>query len=1008
MTWQGPSPPAPAARAPTPLINRAEELAHLDLALARATACQPTTVLFGGEPGVGKSRLVREFGDRAGGAGARVLWGGCVDLGAGDLPYAPLVDALRALTRELGAERVRDLLGAAAPAVARLTPFLGGPLDLPATDNDARARMFEGLLRMFDRLGESGPVVLIFEDLHWADSATLDLLTFVVRSLTRERLLVLGTFRSTDLRPGHPLRSTLVEFDRARRADRWELRGLRIDELGDFVAALLSGDRPPALIQDLFELTDGNPFFVEELVAAGQWSASRVVPKPLRDVVIAQVEVTTEAAQAVLRTAAVAGRHVGHRLLAAATDLPQPDLLAGLRDCVDHHLLVPDADRQSYAFRHALVRETVYAELLPGERMRLHAGLAEALARDPSLAYTPGGAGSAELAHHWHAAGDSGRALVVSVRAGVEAGNVGAFAESEQHFNRALGLWPDGVEAPEEVGLSRAEVLQRAADAARWAGRVDRAVALIRAALADAPADHAGLRAALHERLGSFLWEAGDSDGSLTSYLAADRLLVDEPPSALQARVRAARASAAVRVGDHGPALRLGREAIAIAWRAGARPEEGRALNTVGMSLTMTGSPDDGIAALRSALTIARESDHLEDVHRAYANLTFALENAGRCAEALQTAIEGLDHSRRAGLPFGRGGMLLANAAILLLELGEWDRATEFAADALDHELPLRATVYLRLVLAQIDIGRGRFEAAQERLRTVRTAVPDLRAAHATGPLHACLAEAAIWQSDPGSARRSVLDGLDALSEAQDAAQTYRLGALGLRADADEAQRLLPSGRETEVAEVRARGAGLAERIDRIAGARDADRLVPEAAAYRLLCLAERDRLDGTDDAAVWVRAATAWRRLGWVYQAAYATWRQAETVLSRRDRDRAAVPLLRDAYTAAVDLRAEPLRHEIEVLARRARIDLTGPVATDAGARPARPSRPFGLTPRELEILGYLGAGQSNREIAGTLFISEKTVSVHVSNILVKLKVSRRGEAAAAAHRLGLTADGP
>src|SRR5439155_7827056 len=175
----------------------------------------------------------------------RVVIGACVDLGAGALPYAPLVDALRTLVRDLGANAIRDLAGPALPTLARLVPFLGEARGVDSPDHHTRSLMFEGVLRLLDQLAPEAPVVLIFEDVHWADRSTLDLLAFLIGALTGERVLVVASYRTSDLHPRHPLASVLAEVDRARRAERFELRPFNRDELREFLAHLLGREPRP-------------------------------------------------------------------------------------------------------------------------------------------------------------------------------------------------------------------------------------------------------------------------------------------------------------------------------------------------------------------------------------------------------------------------------------------------------------------------------------------------------------------------------------------------------------------------------------------------------------------------------------------------------------------------------------------------------------------------------------------------------------------------------------------
>jgi len=759
----------------------------------------------------------------------------------------------------------------------------------------------------------------------------------------------------------------------------------------------------------MLTLSDGNAYFVEALVADGAHAAPATaathLPGGLRDVLIPRIRMMSDEAQEVLRAAATAGRHVSHRLLAAAAEQPERQLNSALRECVDQQLLTVRPGADTYTFRHALAREAVYEDLLPGERIRLHQSLASALESDPSLAYTEAGSVATELAHHWSEAGEPARALAASVAAGRDAADVCAFGESERQFSRALRLW-ERVPDPERLAaMSRLELLRRAADAARWAGHVEAAIAATRDALASVDPSLGVERAAVLERLGRYLREAGDSDGTLRAYEEADRLLVDQPPSALRAGVRAARAGARLQAGEYSLGLLLGREAVQMARAVGSAREEGRALNTTGVALTMTGHPDEGVDAVRNALAIAQEHGDLEDLHRAYANLTFVLENAGRLEEALKVARQGLDQGRRIGLGPEGSCAHSFRIAILLFELGRWTEAGKMAVEALEREIPARFALYFELLLAELDIYHGRFDNADRRLASIRPTVARLNEPQSTGALHACLAELAIWRRERGPARTTIADGLKAVCDAEDAPQVLRLCAYGLRAEADEAQRLSDLGQGDSGPARTARDVGddLWTRAEQAGTGPDGAPPLPEVSVLTLLCRAEHARLHGSNDPDVWARVAAGWRGLQRLYPSAYAEWRWAEALADGPHRDRGRItPVLRNAYRTAEALKAGPLLREIEVLALRAGDIKLDPPPT----RPDRPEpapAPYRLTPREQEVLHYVGLGFTNKQIAKKLRIEEKTVSVHVTHILTKLDVQNRVQAAGIAHRLGL-----
>ena len=560
-------------------VGRAAELEHLEAALGRAERGEAGAVFLAGESGVGKTRLLRELERLAADRGARVLRGDCAAFGAGELAYAPLAAALRRLGRELDPAAREELLGPARDALAPLLPELSAtePARAPTAGGDAfaQSRLF-GLLRaLLDRLAAEAPVLFAIEDLHWADRSTLEFLGSLLRGLRDERLLLVCTYRSDELHRRHPLRPFLAEEERRELVQRVELEPFSRAELAAQVGGILGADADPELVARLHARCEGNAFFAEELLAASGGAAGPLPPS-LHEALGLRLEGLPADARAVLRVAAAAGRQSGHRLLATVTDLPEPALLEALRAAVTHHVLVHDSD--GYAFRHALLEEAAYADLLPGERTTLHLALAEALSADPSLA---GGAAAAERAHHWRAAHRMPEALAAYVAAGLEAERVSAFAEAGQHFERALEIWDLVEDADERAELGLAAVVAHAAQNALVAGEPHRAVTLGRRALelADGTGDPVS-QALAHERLGGYLWAAGDSDAALAAHRDAVRVLPAESPTPALARVLAAEANILMLRGPTEETRAGAERAVATARAVGERAVEGRALNT--------------------------------------------------------------------------------------------------------------------------------------------------------------------------------------------------------------------------------------------------------------------------------------------------------------------------------------------------------------------------------------------------------------------------------------------
>ena len=598
-----------------------------------------------------------------------------------------------------------------------------------------------------------------------------------------------------------------------------------------------------------------------------------------------------------------------------------------------------------------------------------------------------------ELAYHWFAAEQHREALGATVRAGALAVRMRAFQEAEVQYQRALQLW-SRVPDPEAVaGAHRGEVLGLAADAARWAGHVHQAVAWVRQAIGDVAAEaDPGRTGELYERLGSYQWEASAVDQSVEAYREADRLLTGRPPTAASSRVRSALATAAVRAGRHTEGLRFAQQAVEEARSIGARSEEGRAMNSAGLALTMLDRPEEGLAALREALQIAIEVDNLEDTLRAYGNLGLCLEHAGMVHDAVEILLEGLERARSLGvLSTRQGGVLANNASVSLFLLGRWSEATVLLEEVLLNR-PATETLYQRLTRAEIEVARGRYEEAEHLLADVRSR-PNTDPRF-VGPLYCCIAELASQRSDYRAAREAVAHGIEAVADAENNLVVLQLCAVGLRAAADESLKSA-YGRNDPA------GQKLEEWVEVLLGLVQqsvADsQPTSEPGVLALLGAAECSRLRGLDAPDRWIQVGQGWAGLDRPYPLAYALFREAESH-ARSGNTPAASAAIRAARATAERVGAQPLIEQVDRLVSERRLSLEEP------AEPAEPKeRPFGLTARELEILEELVKGRTNKAIAKDLYIAESTVSVHVSNTYKKMGVESRTAATAKAFRHGI-----
>jgi DNA-binding CsgD family transcriptional regulator/tetratricopeptide (TPR) repeat protein/energy-coupling factor transporter ATP-binding protein EcfA2 len=999
----------------TQFVGRAGELTRLRAALAGVTAGTGRTIIVGGETGIGKTRLLEQFATVARTDGARVLSGACIEFAGRGLPFAPFVEVLRALVRSVEATRLPALLGPARRGLASLLPELDqrppGAAVQPETDRGGQARLFELVLDVIERLSQSAPVVLVVEDLQWADDDTRDLLAFLLRHLRSARVMTVLSVRTDGLDDDDRSSPFLAELERDDRVDRIELRPFDRPELRRLLALRADHDPSAELLDDVLTRSGGNPFYAEQLIAMIRSDGGDGAPLPprLHDVLEARLAGLPSTALEVVRAAAAAGRRVDEDSLAAVLEMPTRVLTDALRTAIDDGILaiVEDAEGSSaYAFRHALLREVAYSQLLPGERIRLHGAFANRLlARGDQGARVE----ASELAYQLDGARQFRHAVPVLIEAGEVAERAFAYGQAGRRYARALDLWDQsGIDAL-ATGLDRVWAMQRAAECALLSGAHDRAVELGRGAIAlleqAGHADPVRL-GVLNERLRWYLWESGDRAAAEAAVAEALRHIPAEPPTAARARALGQAAGLRMDSGDLGAATRLASEAISLARAAGAAAEEALAGGILGWCQAVSGDIDVGTRTYRHALSIAERLGGVEGIALGHSNLAALLDRVGRTGASLEVALDGYAIVRRLGVSRTYGGVLLGHAAKALFDLGRWTEATAKADEGLALDPLGRGALELHLARARIDTGQGRYDEASEHLDRARDLAESTGLTGAFGPsILAGEADLAQRQGRLVDVRAAVDSGFAFVADGRplDPALGW-LAETGLRAEADAAG----------IARARRDAAGVAgatARATEISAVVKRASMVPAIAldarldAMLALCSAERRRLDGPGDGSEWEEVATHWDTLQRPHPAAYARFRQAEAMLGSHGSRIRAVATLRAAHQVAAALGADPLRSEIELLARYARIDLPDPVEPKAKSPPAvtEAADELGLTERESEVIRLVAAGWSNQQIADALFITRKTASVHVSNILGKFGVSNRVEAAAIAHRIGL-----
>jgi DNA-binding CsgD family transcriptional regulator len=930
-----------------PIIGRAVERDAMSVAYARAQAGESQIVLVTGQAGIGKTRLAEDLCARA--ADAQVLIGESAPLAGAALAYGPFVAALRDQAGWLlEEEQSGDMM-------------------------TRRHRLFVRVLEVLTDLAARAPVLLVLEDLHWADESSRELLDFLTVRLREQPIMVIATLRDDELSSSG--RRWLAELERRPRARRLQVPPLTPAQISEVVADIMTAEASAEARAAVIAAADGNPLYARELASAGPG----MMPASITDAVQARAADLAPAARALIDQVSVADGGMSHELLAATVTLSEDGMLGAARAAVDSGLLVIDGD--GYAFGHTLIRQVIYGQILPGERRRLHRRLAAALAERP-------GSDPGLLARHWHLAGSPDHAAAAAVLAARHAVSVRAYPEAAKNYGLAIELanW-----LPE----AGPDLLDEAARAASWAGDPEQAASWAADALARSDAAAPMDRARRLERLGRYQWETGDPKAALEAAGQAMVILEGEPPSGLQARVLAALATWRLLLGELEAARPLAVRAVAVAEQAGADAERAHGLATLGIITAQRGHLDDGLAELQTAFTLACRTGNAEDIIRAAANRVYLLYRAGRLAEAVDVASAGRNAVAATGASPAMTSGIGNNAATALIASGRWAEADRLLAE-LVAESATNFTRYLHLLQLELAVGRGDRERAADLAAVLRKSPDDPRL---VGPLHACLAEQALNAGDLATASAEVTQGLEALSGAAVAEEEIRLLAAGARLAADLAS-LPPAARPGDVPDGWEHlAAGFAEKARLIVAEHGAGE--PELAAFGATVAAEDARRLGRDTRETWRAVAEAWRAAGQPYQEACARLREAAAAVKAGRREQA-MRALAACQDVARELRAVPLLTQAGDLAHRARL-------APGAARPVRSAEPgarFDLTEREMEILGRLVKGDSNRQIARALFISDRTVAVHVSRILGKLGVRNRTEAATVGARLGLFAD--
>ncbi len=880
--WQGASQkeilPAMAGSGATArtLFGRGEDLAALEGAFEQARGGEPVTVLVGGEAGIGKTLLVSEWAERVFAGGARVLRGACVDLQDTPVPYAAMIDALRSVPadafEQLG-PTLRAELGALVPEAAPEEPATAGP---------TQAGLFGAVLRLIEQLGRESPLVLVVEDVHWADRSTQDMLRFLVRGLRQTAVLIVLTYRSPEMHREPADRELLADLRRAPGVVSIELAPLSAADTAKQLAELAAGPVHAGTARAIHARSEGNPFFSGELLAAG--TAAMSLPGGLRDVLVARLDRLPADGRAVARVAACVGRDVDDELLLAVGDLDRAVLNDSLRACVAAQVLEVSHDRRGYRFRHALLQEVCASELLPGEDADLHERIADLLEQRIADGGKPATAQQlAEIAHHRLRTADRGAGLRAAAQAAQASESIAAWAEASTLYESVIERWDDVADAERLAGFDLAFALDRAGECLfLGTGDVTSASRRVEQALAALTEDDHNLRRAEYtSRLATLSWHAHASVDASLPLLEQAMALLDGTPSPVAAQVQARYAGTLMMAGHLAEAEVEAVEAARVARACDAGVPEADALIT---HFICRGEAGDQVRALELIEEAGRPVHASRDptiVRRYFTNAVYVLSGFALYAEALDVAQQGIDLHEQAGLTDERQACLHHNAAGVLCALGRPADAADTLGDRKGAFASDRAAVHL--AFADIRLLQGALDESAAEVEALR-AIPDLTSAFLSAGL-VTLAEVELWRSGPGAAQ-PVIAHAQSLSNPEERLARAQLASLALRSladdspvDVDESQ---PAA-DVLLAELRSAADG-------------GDGRLPEVDARLLTGIAEATRLTSSDPEA-WQRASDAWRAIGRRYDLAYTRWREAEALAGARDRREALEQTLADAH---------------------------------------------------------------------------------------------------------------
>ncbi len=935
-------------------------------------------VLLSGDAGIGKSTLTVEFLERLSASGWGTHVGHCIEYGDRPVPFGPIVAVLRSVLLD-NLDHLDQLVRHHRDDLSGLLPELvpdGLSSSSLAGDVD---RLFDAITSLLTEASARRPLVAVIEDIHWADAASRDLLASLVHSLGSARVLLLVTERSGALARAHPLRVWLAEQRRLPTVHSLALVGLAGGEMAEQAEGVLGYTPDAAMVEELLARTGGNPYFAHELLLARR-DGNEALPTSLVEFLTSRIEGLGEDQRQVLRALAVAGGSVGHSMLSAM--VPDVDVGVVTRALFEASILLVEGSE--YRFGHALLREAILADVLPFESEELHRRAAEAMEAEPGrespLAH------SVSLALHWGRANDPDASLVSAAGAAEAAAVVAAYETAAEMAVQALGAWHRAVEPEAKLGIPRSHLLLKAAEWLVNCYRGSDASDLINEALGDWAAQlPTGQRALLLAQLAPIEFHLGNPSVAAELLAEAEQLVGDElSPEAAQVHHRVSKQ--AVADGHIHPALEAAERATAIAEKYGPRVVLIEALTTKALATGITDDRERGVALAREARDLALADGLVSQVANTHrTEMLIYLFRDGRPQHCLDASRQGLAYAEQHCGPRWRAEFR-QDLCLGYVEAGRFNEAVPLIEELMATKLDDLRRLTVLQAAGMHALGRGALDEAQTFLAEANSVADRYQSAQETGFQARLLAELARRQGDLGGALTLIDD------------------ALSLQLPSDN----LTYTRESIVEKIRivrawaARGRDdLADQVELLT--RDFDGVGTANVAMKALMELELATLRSSADLGKATRTAELLESAGFLYEGAHARLLAVDLALSSDKRNGADIQArLTELSEIAAEHGMAAIGETVSALAKAAKVKLATVTLVPERPKPVD-ALPHHLTAREVEVMSLLAEGLTNKAIGLELYVSPRTISTHISNLLAKLAVSTRGEAAAAYHRLGL-----